>query len=62
MSQQVTVPKLPLQGGIFSFIALLVAALFFGLFVFGVPFQGINELAVGLFCWAIAFVLERVGF
>jgi len=61
MTQQVTVPRATLSGGIFSFVGLLVAVAFFALATFTIAFAGINEVDAGLLSLAIAFALERIG-
>lgn len=48
-------------GGLFSFLAFLAGAFFLGLATFGVALGTVPEVTAGLFCWAIAFVLERLG-
>lgn len=47
-------------GGFISFIALIAAAVFFGLAVFGASVS-IPLIAAGLFSLALAFVLARLN-
>jgi len=46
-------------GGLFSLLAFIAAAVFFGLEVFGVSLGDVPLTAAGLFSLALGFVLER---
>jgi len=48
-------------GGLFSFLAFVASAVFFGLELFSVVVGDINLIAAGLFSMALGFVLGRLG-
>jgi hypothetical protein len=48
-------------GGILSLLALIAAGVFLGFATFGASISDVPLVTAGLFCFAIAFVLERFG-
>lgn len=48
-------------GGLFSFLAFVASAVFFGFEVFSVTLGNVPLTAAGLFSLALGFVLGRLG-
>jgi hypothetical protein len=49
-------------GGLLSFLAFVAAAIFFGILMFNGSISDWPLEAIGFFCLALAFVLERLGY